>query len=338
MTKQTLTRMAMALALLVSLLVGVGISAAQPPPELSEAFSWQPYGLAVQYPARWTVSERPSAVSFAPAGRDVSDGFGPELVLFDQPNTTAADFESTVADFAASSGAKSQITARTTLNGLPVVRANLNWGNPAASGAIMLVAAKPDTALGAAYVVRDADAGEYAGTLAAMFDSVALDIANARTSVGVTSVQLPQIYAWEDTGLLLHFPAAWVVEIETGSDGEMLYAAPDDSGSVVYGIFATTFPRESGLLTLDLVANSLAMEFDEVLDQADITVAGYEGKVYDVRDVQDGEALIARLVALDLADRDSLAVVVLAADADAWDDFRPTVSAIISNIEAAPVS
>ncbi len=338
MTERILTRMITALVLLAGLLTGAAISRAQPPPDLSEAFSWQPYGLSVQYPAGWTISERPSAVSFAPAGRDIGDGFGPELVLFDQPNTAAADFERTLAELAAASGAESQITARTGLDGLPVVRAALNWDSPAASGALMLIAAKPDTALGVAYVVRDADAGEYAETLAAMFESVAFSDAQVRTSTGVTSVQLPQVHTWQEAGLLLYLPADWTVEVDMDRDDTVLYATPDPSGTVTRGVFAATFPRENGLLTLDLVANFLAMEFDEVLDHTEITVAGYAGVVYDVRDVQNGSALAVRLVALDVADRDRLAVLVLAANADAWDDFRPTASAIISNIEAVPVS
>ncbi len=343
MKQRTLTSLITALVLLGSMLTGTVVSGAQQPPDLSETFAWQPYGLSVAYPAGWTVLEGDGIVSLHPAGRDVSDGFGPELVLFEQANTGLDAFEDAIADFAMQSGATSQIDARTSVSGAKAIRATLAWTNPAASGAMILVQAESDSALGAAYIVRAADASDYAGTLAAMLHSVALAAAQGvQSSARVASVQLPQAYAWTGTGLTLHFPAAWTVETESGLDGDILYAYPAGNDAL-RGFVGLTFERSLAGFTLEEMLDYAIAEYNGVLDGAAITVqdsaaisvAGHDGVAVELLDTSGETSLVARLVALDVVERDVIAVVALVAEQAAWDDFRPTASAFISSIEAS---
>ncbi len=69
-----------------------------------------------------------------------------------------------------------------------------------------------------------------------------------------------------------------------------------------------------------------------MLDSADVTIAGYAGVLYDVRDTTDGEPLIMRILALDIADQEIIALLIFAADESEWNNFRPLVSAMISEI------
>lgn len=333
MTQRSFTSLILTLVLTASLMTGAVVSGAQQPPDLTETFSWQPYGLTIAYPAGWTLTEGDAAVSLHPANRDVSDGFGPELVLFDQPNISAAQFEDAIAQFAASAGAQSEITARTTLNGTRAVRAALTWRDPAAAGELMLVAAKTQTALGVAYIVRDADAAAYGDALAAVFDSVAFGAA-VRTSASVTSVQLPQAYTWNAAGLVLHFPAGWTITAASGVDGDIVSALPGAATGGFRSIQAAIVPRSRVVVPLRTITDTVAADYGAVRDSADIVVAGYDGVAYDLHDTS-ADPLTMRLVALDVADQGVIALLVFAADDAAWADFRPTVSAFISSIVPA---
>lgn len=337
MTQRSFTSLILALVLTASLMTGAVVSGAQQPPDLTETYSWQPYGLTIAYPAGWTLTEGDAAVSLHPASRDVSDGFGPELVLFDQPNISAAQFEDAIADFAASAGAQSEITAHTTLNGTLAVRAALTWRDPAASGELMLVAAKAQTALGVAYIVRDADAADYADALATVFDSVTFGAA-VRASSSVTSVQLSQAYAWDSAGLVLHFPANWTITTESGVDGDIVSALPDTVTGGFRSIQAAIVPQSRMVVPLRTITDTVAAEYGAVLDSADIVVAGYDGVAYDLHDTRDADPLTLRLVALDVTDQGVVALLVFVADDAVWADFRPTVSAFVSSIAPARVS
>jgi hypothetical protein len=334
MTTRSYIRLCSALLLLASLLTGTLVASAQPPPPLTETFTWQPYNLSVQYPRGWIVSQGDSSVSFSPADRDVGDGFGPELVIFDQPNTPEDNFEAAIATFAEGTGAAHQITARTTRDGVRMVRAILVWPSPAASGELMLLAAKPTTALGAAYIVRDSDVSAYGSTLAAIFESVTLGGTSrsvTTTSAGVASVQIPQAFAWDTAGLVLYFPDEWTVSVNTGVDGETVTALPDDL-RVFRSLQATTIESFGSTMGLRALTDIVVADYGDVLDSADVTIAGHAGVLYDVRDTTGSDPAIIRILALDIADQEIIALLVFAVDEPDWDDFRPLVSAMISEI------
>lgn len=334
MTTRSWSRLGSLLVLLASLLTGTLATHAQQPPPLTETFTWQPYGLTVQYPRGWIVSQGDSSVSFSPADRDVGDGFGPEVVIFDQPNTPADAFDATIATFAEGSGATYQITTRTTRDGVRMVRAELAWASPAAYGELMLLAAKPATALGAAYIVRDSDVTAYASTLTAIFESVTLNEkprAETTTSAGVASVQVPQAFAWDAVGLMLYFPDAWTVSTASSSDGSTVTGLPDDL-RLFRSVQATTIERAGATLALHELTDAVVEDYGEIFDSADVTLAGYESVVYDVLDTSGSKVIIMRIVALDIVDRDMIALVIFASDEADWDTFRPLASAMISEI------
>ncbi len=105
MKQRHLTGLLVAVSLLVSLLSGTIVSGAQSAPELTETFTWQPYGLTVQYPTDWAITEG-QTVSIHPTGRDISDGLGPELVLFQMPITSPDILDSWIESFTNSSNGK----------------------------------------------------------------------------------------------------------------------------------------------------------------------------------------------------------------------------------------
>lgn len=333
MTQRTLTSSVIVLVLLTSLLTGAIVSGAQEPAPLTQTFTWQPYELSVRYPAGWRLFEGETAVSLAPAERDVSDGFGPELVLFDQPGTTPAQFEAIVAAFAASSGALRGASEVLMVGGYPALRAALIWPNPEAMGEILLIAAKANTALGAAYIVRAADAPVYADTLAAMFASVALGaLPGVRESISTASVQLPQAYTWTAAGLLLRFPADWAVEPSAESPTGLI--ASPVSGSARTAISAAVAARGGITIPLRQITDRAVRNYGAILDSADATIAGHAAVVYDLRDDAGAVPLTLRVVALDLPERGRIALIVLGTETANWEALRPTFSAIIGAIES----
>ncbi|MCD4684775.1 MAG: hypothetical protein K8S97_02420 [Anaerolineae bacterium] len=335
MMQRPLVRLLFAFVLLTSLsmgITGITVSHAQQPPPLTQTFTWQPYGLSVQYPADWVVAQGDSAISISPANRDVGDGFGPELVLFDQPNTLETEFEAAIATFAASSGATHQITERSTVGDVRMVRAALTWVSPAASGEILLLAAKNTTALGAAYIVRDTDATAYRTTLAVMFDTVTLGATNRgpiTISAGVASVQVPQAFVWDDAGLVLYFPDDWDVDIATDADGNYNVVAAPNALDLSHYMQATTFDNLPVELGLTLLMDLVLADFGDPLDFAETTIAGYDAMIIDVRNAEE----LARILIIDLADGETLAVCLFAAEEPDWEVFRPQVSAMINEIE-----
>lgn len=323
-----------ALVLSVSLFTGITAGYAQQPPPLPQVFTWQPLGVSVRYPADWVVTQENTIVSISPANRNVDDGFGPELILFDQPNTPEAAFEAAIAEMAATAGATYQITGRTTQDGVRKVRAALRWNVPAAAGEMMLLAAKDTTAVGAVYIVRDTDAAAYRATLAAIFESVALGAATLGVntiSAGVASVQTPQAYVWEDAGLMLYFPDDWTVELEVGAEGRTVVAtagAPD-----VYNYMqATIFDDLPIDLGLDIIVDLALEPYGAPLNRVTTTVAGYNAVIADVRDTSTGSPMIIRFVTINLVDRGVVGVCLYAAAEPDWGAFRPLVSAMISEI------
>jgi hypothetical protein len=108
------------------------VSGAQTP--ATETYTWQPYGLSIQYPEDWTVEQKQNAISLRPADRDVSDGRGPELVLFEVPGTRASQLDASLTSIVGGSGATSGETTPGTLEGRVTLSITMTWTNPDAAG------------------------------------------------------------------------------------------------------------------------------------------------------------------------------------------------------------
>jgi hypothetical protein len=325
--------------LLASLITGTVASGAQTP--ATESYTWQPYGLTIRYPSDWTVVQKAEAISVRPADRDVSDGHGPELVLFSVSDTTASQLDAALATIASGSGATSSAAISGTLDGYPTRSVNLTWTNPDATGAIVLIALDDQTVIGTAYVVRTGESALFLPVLQQMQASLTMGrsapVTNAESSASVASVQLAQRYAWESTGLVLYFPANWTVQLEQDAGDETLVATPDpstvsdeDRYHLVQGVTL------AGMENLDLraVAQAAATDYQTTSDFVELNVAGQPSITYDLFDGSADPALHMRPLIMTLPDG-RLALLVFGTRETAWERFRPAVSAIISSIELA---
>jgi protein-disulfide isomerase len=323
------------LALLANLFTGTVVSGAQSP--LTETYTWEARGLSVRYPGDWLVEQKDAVISLRPTSRDVSDGRGPELVLFDMPGTRADQLDAALTSVAAGSGATNDAAISGQLGGYSTRSASMSWADPAASGVLTLIALDDRTVIGVAYVVRDSDAAEFLPVLQQMAASLTFSRAalGAESSSDVTSVQLSQRFAWNQAGLVLFFPADWTVNLERQIDGEEFSAMPDDAqGDESYHLIQGAVLEDMEGVNLRVIAEATAEEYHLISDILDVTVAGQAGIVYEFLDDSVNPALHVRLLIVSLPN-DHLALFVFGTRETVWDDFRPLVSAIISNIELA---
>jgi protein-disulfide isomerase len=344
MNKRQLVGILVGVTLIASLMTGAAASGAQTPPALSEVYTWQPYNLSVRYPSDWTVVQKTGATSVRPTFRDVTDGLGPELVLFVVTNTSSSQLDSAIDTFARDSHSQPGAVASGSLDGHPTRTAALTWADSGTVGVLRLIAVDDQTVLGAAYIVRQSDAAVYQPLLEQMLASLMFGAASTATtvpvsagessSVSVASVQLPQSYTWDAAGLILHFPEGWTVNVETNPVGtNTLLVTPPKAASRPLGLIqATTF---IGLDPTNLhhAVEIVASTYDTATPVTDLTVAGYPAAAYEFLDTSESPTLYARMVIVSLGNRDISALFIFDADQTTWDAFRPVVSAFISSIE-----
>lgn len=338
------TRLVVILALVATtLLTIVPISSAQTQFSLTESYTWEPYNLSVRYPADWTVLPKETSISLRPNARDVSDGFGPELVIFETETggTSDDDLTDTIRALASDINGISDTPQRGSLDGHMTMTAALEWATPAASGEIALIVLDAQTVIGMAYIVRDTDQALYGSVLAGIALSIRLDAAAAstptsETSQTVASVRLTQTYTWDMTGLIFHLPANWETEltVEDGLD-QLRFFTPDTDDYEGGGLL---FEKSFGMTIDDMVSMIDSDEFKVVAGPVDTVIAGYDATVFDAMDTSGITEYLARTAIIDLDNIDMYVMIAFAADQSVWDDFRPTVSAMLSSIEAAPNS
>jgi protein-disulfide isomerase len=324
--------------LLISLLSGAVVSGSAQTP-MTETYTWQPYGLTVSYAADWTVVEKTSAISLRPEGRDVTDGRGPELVLFDVPDAQVVNLQNTLLGVAGGTGAINGAVQRGTLDGHSTVSTDLTWTNPDATGGLMLIAVDSQTVIGTAYVVRATEAADYLPVLEAMRDSLSFPdragtVASAESSSSVASVQLPQPYVWEQTGLVLHLPDNWKVDFQQDLNGDTLVATPDPAtarGDDIYHVLQGSVLTNTDLNTVAMVS---ARNYQDTTTFVDTTVAGQPGITYDAYDNTGDLAMHFRPLFVSLPDG-RIAALIFSTRDTGWDQFRPAVSAMISSIALA---
>ena len=333
------TLVLLAVTLIASLVTGTMVSGAQLPGSLTETFTWDAYDLAIRYPGDWVAVDNGTTISIRPIDRDVSDGFGPELVLFEaidaQPNALDAAFTT----LAANSGATPEEFISDQIAGRAALTASLNWAEPQAFGSMRLIAVDDQTVIGAGYVVRAADALAYTLPLVEMMQSIAFGADGAvqvgESSVSVASVRLTESVAWPDTGLILNFPEAWAIEFDTLEGDETIIAVPESArGSSRFHIIQATTVEGFSFFDLQELAEVTSEEVELTSGIVETTVAGYPAVTYEFRDTDEDEVLYLRTLMIDVADRDVIGLVVFATRESAWDEFRPIVGAVSGSIQA----
>ncbi|MBN2303668.1 MAG: thioredoxin domain-containing protein [Anaerolineae bacterium] len=327
---------ALGIALALSLIAGPVVSGAQEP--LTQTVT--AYGLSVYYPAGWVAVEGNGVTSLHPADRDVSDGQGPELVLF----PVVGQLDDRIAAYAASMNAAiSPVEFGVRSGGLPTRAFIFDQTVPDTEGRLMLIELADGSLAGIAYTVRDSEASMFRLTLDAIFDSAAavnaagerIETTTASTeplvsSVSVASVQLPQRVAWDEAGLALYLPDGWQVERDTDGGDSLLVATPGSGPTRL--IQATTLPYIS-VDALDQMAEVLAdNDMQPVSDAEPVTVAGYAGRIVEARDLITSPARM-QLMVLSIIDRNLSVLIIATASETAWTDFRPIASAVLNSIE-----
>lgn len=332
MVKRHVWGLLLGLALLASLFTGAVAHGAQTVPDLSNIYTWQPYDLSLRYPDTWEVVYTGQAVSLRPVGQDVSDGLGPELILF----TASGGIDDAARELTSSVPGAASAVARDALAGIERRSFTFQRATPRARGEVALVATDQGV-VGAAFIVRASAADEYTPLLEAMLGSLQVGSRALSLTSGVASVRLPQPYVWQAAELRLHFPAAWTVEIERDLDGEVLVGTPNDllaDPSRPFRLIQASVIKEVDA-PLDEIARELAADYGSITAAADATVAGYDAALFQIRDASEPPPLTVLSVIVALPERRALAVVVIGADEAEWDAFRPTASAFISSIEPA---
>ncbi len=309
---------------------------------LPESYVWAAYGIGVNYPDDWTVSEEQTLVSIHPADRDISDGQGPEFVLFALPDTTAADLDTAIQPYVSSVAGATDAVIETTLAGYPARSFTFDQTTPDTMGRLILAAVDNNIALGAAYIVRDSEAGSYLSVLELMFDTLNFPGA-ARTDAAesgavtfasrdVASVQLPQRYDWEAAGLTFYYPTNWDAaldkDVQTGDVTVNLL--PNTAGDTRL-IQAATFEGGSSVDLHDVV--SLLEQDIKIESTTDLTVAGYPAISYEFTSDVDGLQIRMMGLAVDVQDQGVIATFIFASDVSSWEDFRPVVYAFIGSVE-----
>lgn len=351
MVKKWLFGVVFSLALVASLFSGALVSGAQTPPSLTETYTWDPYGLSISYPGDWVVTQKSKAISVHPDGLDVTDGLGPELILFkvDDPRSasTGGGMSTLLAQIAQNFAADSNGEVFTLTPGMMdrylTQNASIIWQSPLATGSLLVIGLDLDTVLGVAYIVEGLQAASYGPLLQAIFDSVTFgtprtDVTGTvSTSASVASVQLPQRYTWQDTGLVLYFPAGWEVESDkSGLQLSSVYATPSRSAPSSQDSYQIQAAGYSWSDSIDLheMATDIASSYGGVESEiVDTVIAGYPAVVYDILDQTESPDYRFRNVLIHLSDEDVVVPIYFGAEVSAWNDFRPIASAFISNIE-----
>ncbi len=320
---------------------GIPVSGAQTGTSEDQTYIWQPYGLSLSYPSDWQVVVKGDVISVRPTDRDVSDGFGPELILFPLPDADPADLDAAVQDVAAMIGGIPGEIVAGRLDGRASRTFVYTRTDPDVTGGVTVVAVDDQTVIATAYVVRRDEPGSVVRTLPRItlslsFESTVRETPPSVPSLSVASVQLPQPYTWDAAGLALYFPSDWHVSQTTSGDTTTLTAAPVDeavtSDNRYDVIQASMLPKFSGL-DLHTVAEAVAQDYSPVTGILDLTVAGYPAVTYDIVDTSETPVLYLRTVIVGMPERNALVLFVFGAEQGSWDSFRPLVSAFLSSIE-----
>lgn len=304
---------------------------------LSQVYTWPGYNLTVGYPAEWRVIDSDGVISLHPPDRDVSDGQGPEMILFALPNVGPDQLDSTIDSYRAQFEAGPEAVIVDEFEGYPRRSFTFKQSDPAVVGGITLIAVENMTTLSIAYIVRTSEAGIYLPTLEAMHASLTFSAAVNTTptsgSQSVASVQLAQRFVWDLAGLVMYVPTDWSVSVEQEEGEETLDAVPpqpfDDDARAIAAI---TLAGTRGTDLYD-IAGFMLEDYEALTAIEERTVAGYPALVFDMldREFDPPHRLRGLIIAQDERNM-TLAFLFRSAEAQ-WSTFRPLVSAFISSLE-----
>lgn len=253
--------LAAGLGLLASLLAGPFTVFAQGSTDLTQSYTWEAHGVTVQYPANWVAAPTGNVVSVHPADLDVSDGHGPEVVLFALPGASADQLDDTARTYASSVNGRTGTINTGTVDGYPSRSFTFAQASPSASGGVTLVALDDGSTVGIAYIVRSSQASAYLPVLQAISRSVTFSVESVTpgTVTPTPAIQEPtaravQTYAESTYGYAIEYPLDWVMEPGT-TPGELTLHPADADLSAGNG-------PEFVVLVLDSPPSS---DIDEVL-------------------------------------------------------------------------
>ncbi|MBN1678783.1 MAG: thioredoxin domain-containing protein [Anaerolineae bacterium] len=217
-----------AVVIAITLIAGPGFTHAQTSPDLMQRFTWQPYGLTISYPDGWTVVEAGGVISLYPEDRDVSDGQGPELILFTLPVSGSDPLDTAAAQLAADIGGEvSPITAGTR-DGRATRQFTFDQAAPDTIGGLLLIAADDQTVLVLAHTVRDSEADVFLPLLEAMTASATFE-ASGNTSGGLVlggHARTLETYRDDTYGYTLQYPRTWSL-VTRSKPGEIALYPPN---------------------------------------------------------------------------------------------------------------
>ena len=304
---------------LIALLAGPAASEAQAAPELPHLYTWNRFELTLHYPTGWMVIPKTDAISVHPVDRDVSDGQGPELILFE---VTGGTVDVLIQDFASGiTGTVGQISAET-VAGYPAQAFTFDQGTPDTRGALRLIDLGMPGIAGVAYTVRNSEADIYLPSLEAMYNSL----------------EAIQVYENVHYGYTLQFPSGWVVVEDDTRPGEVALHPADFTGDSSSG------PELVVLVLDDLLSSNL----DEVMDTIiadrpgefsapeNRTIAGFSARSIaytnaSIAPVVRGEILLVQI------DAQTVLALGYRAPETAFDGYAPTFENIANSLAfAAP--
>ena len=331
-------------ALLIAslLLTGIPASDAQTTTQTYETYTWQLYNVSLTYPDDWQVIAKGDVISVRPIDRDVSDGFGPEFILFAVPDADPDDLDAAARAIAETIGGVPGETVAGRTQGRASRTFVYTRSDPGVVGSVLLVALDDQTVVASAYVMRSDEPDDVTHTLRRIMQSLTFDemvrdeAPVGAPSVSVASVQLPQHYAWDDAGLALYFPEDWQVSRDQSGDLTTLFAVPLDAALTEenrYNVIQASLLLKFSGLDVRTVAEVTAHDYDNVSEIVEMTVAGYPAATYDLIDDSETPALHLRTITVGLPDREAIVLFVFGAEQTSWDRFRPVVSAFISSVE-----
>ncbi|MBI5960121.1 MAG: thioredoxin domain-containing protein [Chloroflexi bacterium] len=336
MTKKHFLAVLFVFTLITSLLSGTVASGAQTPPDLIQTYTWEPYQLSVGYPGDWTMIDKEGVISLRPAGRDVSDGLGPEMVLFTVP-FTPGEFDSVISTLIGSDAQYNTISS-SALEGYLTQSAALTWPANNTMGALLLIRYGADTALAITYRVRVNESAQHLPLFDAMLSSLTFETAPRLqgdfSSVSAASIQLPQRHVWSATGLALYMPDGWMIEETIESGSPTIAISPTNQDSDPYMVQATIL-ADATAADLRYLAEAISEEDDLRSAITDTTVAGYPGVTYDFIGGDVFPDFHVWTVLFALPDGENSVLLFLGTNREYWDEFRPFASAMISSIEPA---
>lgn len=305
------------------------------------------YGYTLSYPQDWTVipQETSGEIVVRPAVSDWPEGSGPEFVIVVVEDLSNTELYGLMAQVTRDRTGDFSVPLMGMIDGYSTLLVTYtNSGeNPVQNGGVLLVRLSDSAVLAIGYRAPASVYAAYGPIFDAIrqslqFPGTMAAVTPAITSVSTASVQLPQRYLWNEAGLALYYPTGWTLEEEQKSNGTVVYAVPEQRQGADRLIQASSLPYVRPSKLTDIVDIARRQYGSPLADPVSVTVAGYSGLLFDVRDTSEQPFFYIRMLALSMTDHDITALFIFAIEESAWDGYRPLVSAFIGSIEVPDAS